>query len=154
MQEWNVLPCSQHYHDYVGIIARPVDTTGGIWNRVTLRGTHSTTVLPQEIHAKEWDTVTHYKLIPVGIPQYSCTVIVFNLTGNICSATLACYCLGSDKEPLQLNNLTKTCRIFTSPVSLTQKTPLCKVHRYLYAFLFWTEEVCKLKLKKKFKIHI
>lgn len=64
------------------------------------------------------------KLIPVGIPLYSCTVIVFNLTGTGCSATLVCYCLGTDKEPVQLDHLTKTCRIFTSPVYLTQKTPL------------------------------
>lgn len=103
-----------------GSIARPVDTTGGTWT-VTLSGTQSTTVLPQEIHAKDWDTVTHYKLIPVGIPQYSCTVIVFNLTGNDCSAILVCYCLGTDKEPVQLDHLIKKTRTFTSPVSLTQK---------------------------------
>lgn len=117
-----------------GSIARPVDTTGGTWT-VTLSGTQSTTVLPQEIHAKDWDTVTHYKLIPVGIPQYSCTVIVFNLTGNDCSAILVCYCLGTDKEPVQLDHLIKKTRTFTSPVSLTQKKNPSeeshKVHRWL-----------------------
>lgn len=97
----------------------------------------------------EGDTVTHYKLIPVGIPQYSCTVIVFILTENCCSATLVCYFLGTDKEPVQLSHLTKTCRVFTSPASLTQKTPLGGVtHRWL---LHVFQPKCP-NLKKK--IHI
>lgn len=55
---------------------------------------------------------SYSQLIPVGILPYSCTVIVSNLTGNGCSATLVCYCLGTDKEPAQLNHRTKTSRIF------------------------------------------